>query len=241
MYLKIKDNNQTKQYTLTSSFQKPYMVVKHESTSSVLPLTTNTTSGMHLKVKANNTTYRPMEFTSASGSGTYYTSQVNSDGLSSVTALTYDEVTYVEPLYSYSLIRYDPAYGNVFQYNTASCGLRPTDNSSRRFSMSAIYCTRVAQGKRDNTRSGFSVWGYDYMTVTKWTTGPRTYVGSSQYTLGRSNAATPWASGGVYAWQVTGYNPVYDWVITNYSSHYATYTSAYSGVSSSSSSYETWQ
>ena len=45
-YLKIEKNNTTKEYLLTDSFNKPYMHIS----GSILPLTTNTTNGLHLKI-----------------------------------------------------------------------------------------------------------------------------------------------------------------------------------------------
>ena len=84
MYLKVQYNNSIKNYNLTNEYNKPYIKISN----SILPLTTNTTNGIHLNIQANNTTYRPLEYNSMSTSDTYYTSAVNSNGLSSTTALT---------------------------------------------------------------------------------------------------------------------------------------------------------
>ena len=84
MYLKVQYNNSIKQYTLTNNYNKPYIKVSN----SILPLTTNTTQGLCIKINHNNTTYRPLEYNSMSTSATYYTSGINSNGLSSTTALT---------------------------------------------------------------------------------------------------------------------------------------------------------
>ena len=84
MYLKVQYNNSIKNYNLTDNYNKPYIKVSN----SILPLTTNTTNGICIKIQANNTTYRPLEYQSMSTSDTYYTSAVNSNGLSSTTALT---------------------------------------------------------------------------------------------------------------------------------------------------------
>jgi len=84
MYLKIKNGTSVKQYTLTDSYAKPYIKVS----GSILPLTTQDTTGLRLKVKANNTTYRPLEYGSASASATYYTTSENTAGLSEITTLT---------------------------------------------------------------------------------------------------------------------------------------------------------
>ena len=81
MYIKIKNGTKTKEYTLTESYEKPYLHVK----SSVLPLTTNTTNGFHLKMKNNGKTYRPLEYKSS----TIYTTAANPGNMSSTTALTY--------------------------------------------------------------------------------------------------------------------------------------------------------
>ena len=84
MYLKIQNGTSTKQYTLTDSCNKPYLHVSN----SLLPLTTRTTSGLNLKAKDNNITYRAMEYNSTSESGYYSTSSVEPGNMSSTTALT---------------------------------------------------------------------------------------------------------------------------------------------------------
>lgn len=84
-YLKIKNGTETKQYTLTDNYSKPYLVV---NTNQVLPLTTDTTAGLRLNVGISDTTYRLLEYGSASASATYYTTAISSEGLSETTALT---------------------------------------------------------------------------------------------------------------------------------------------------------
>ena len=84
-YLPITDGIETKRYLATSAYPtKPYLHVGND----VIPLTTNTTNGLQLKVKVGTQTYRLMEYGSESASATYYTSAEVSEGLSEVTALT---------------------------------------------------------------------------------------------------------------------------------------------------------
>lgn len=90
MYIKIKNGSNVKQYTLTDAYQKPYIKVNNN----ILPLTTRTTNGLHLKVKDNGQTYRPLEYkqssssSSVSGSRSWYSSNANGAGLYDLTALT---------------------------------------------------------------------------------------------------------------------------------------------------------
>lgn len=84
-YLAISHGNESKRYLATSAYPtKPYMHVGND----VIPLTTNTTSGLQLKVKIGGQTYRPMEYGSESASASYYTTAEVSEGLSETTALT---------------------------------------------------------------------------------------------------------------------------------------------------------
>ena len=46
-YLVIKDSVQEVRYALTENFEKPYIKVNN----SILPITTNTTNGAHLKAR----------------------------------------------------------------------------------------------------------------------------------------------------------------------------------------------
>ena len=85
MYLEIKEGSSSKQYTLTDSYAKPYIKVSNQS---VLPLTTNTTQGLQLKVSIGGSTMRGMEFNTMSTSVTYYSSAANPGIMSSTTALT---------------------------------------------------------------------------------------------------------------------------------------------------------
>ena len=45
-YVKISKDGNEKSYLLTNEFNKPYMHIS----GSILPLTTNTTNGLHLKI-----------------------------------------------------------------------------------------------------------------------------------------------------------------------------------------------
>ena len=77
-----------KSYLVTNNYNKPYIKISN----SILPLTTNAPSygGGVIKCNINGNTYRVLEYrsTSSSSSDSYYTSAVNSDGLSNTTALT---------------------------------------------------------------------------------------------------------------------------------------------------------
>lgn len=75
-------------YTLTESpIGGPYL---HVNNSYYLPLTTSTSQGVRAIVESGTNSYRPMVYTSASGStyDSYYTSSVDPGNMSSTTALT---------------------------------------------------------------------------------------------------------------------------------------------------------
>lgn len=84
MQLKIKSGTSIKDYTLTSAYAKPYVNIAN---SSVLPLTTNTISGMQLKFKIGNQTYRALEYKGTS-SASYLTTADEARKLTNATALT---------------------------------------------------------------------------------------------------------------------------------------------------------
>lgn len=81
MYIRIQNGAKYKDYTLTSTYTKPYIVVK---SGSYLPLTTKTRTGMQLKIKNGTTTYRPLEYSREYIQKT----QTNTAGLQSITGLT---------------------------------------------------------------------------------------------------------------------------------------------------------
>ena len=97
MYLNIQDGNTSMQYTLTESYTKPYIKVNNES---VLPLITDTSQGLQLKVQINNQTYRGAVYSSTSESASYLTSSSNKGDMSNTTALTSVKTTSVETLTS---------------------------------------------------------------------------------------------------------------------------------------------
>ena len=83
-YLVVKNGNTTKSYECkTSHSSAPYLKV---NTSNYLDLTTNTTTGVQLKVKANGTTYRPLQTTTTiSSRSSEYTETTGYSGYVSTT------------------------------------------------------------------------------------------------------------------------------------------------------------
>ena len=85
MQLNIQSGATSKSYRLTDACDKPRLAVS----GSYIPLTIkDTETGLQLYAKVNNQTYRAMHYESMSTSATYLTTAANSEGLSSVTALT---------------------------------------------------------------------------------------------------------------------------------------------------------
>ena len=90
MNIHIQDGISSKTYTVTSACNKPRIAV---AGGGYIPLTTSTSNGLQLKAQINGQTYRAMEFISMSESGTFYTTMAQSEGLSSVTALTRESIS----------------------------------------------------------------------------------------------------------------------------------------------------
>ena len=89
MYLKIQNNGHTKTYTTTNAYPGPKLAVE----GGYIPLTTSTTNGLYIKANIGGVEHRAMEFMSRSESGTFLTTAVQSEGLSSVTALTRESIS----------------------------------------------------------------------------------------------------------------------------------------------------
>ena len=77
-------------YTLTEvQPNKPYLAVSN----SYLPLTTNTSQGVRMKIQSGTNSYRPMVYTSGSLESDYYTTSTDPGYMSSVSTLTRESVS----------------------------------------------------------------------------------------------------------------------------------------------------
>lgn len=269
MYLKIKNESNEKNYTLTSDYAKPYVVVRNGDVSSVLPLTPNTTQGLQLKVKLNDQTYRAMEYVSASGSSSgtksasasYLTSSEGSAGMSSTTALTrastsgtsyYTRASTSATSYLTRQSTSDTVYGTSTLYKTFSG--RGTFRSKATITRNTLYVSnwsRTASGKGSDAYAQWTVssfYGnkltYQQSLGTKTASGAVTsvtfcYNTGSAYTAVTGNLTT--LSGTTYKTRVSTSDTIYYTQSSTSATSYWTRssTSGYSGVSSSSSSMST--
>lgn len=100
LYLAIGNKTKTKTYRLTDSQISPnYLVIqtdiKQTNRRSYLPLTTKSKNEMHLAIRNNHKTYRPLEYSVTEyGTTTFYTfSTTTNEHLSSVTELTRESIS----------------------------------------------------------------------------------------------------------------------------------------------------
>ena len=187
MYLKVQYNNSIKPYTLTDNYNKPYIKVN----GSILPLTTNTTNGIHINIYANNTTYRPLEYNSMSTSDTYYTSAIQSNGLSSTTALTrsstYDTQYYTRS--STSSTVYDTVSNNISIISNVYIAYRNTVGYYYTSRTDNIYCGNVFFTNNPTLESIISIYTKTYKTTRRSSTNgggivTRTVTLTSSSTMG---------------------------------------------------------
>lgn len=230
-YLKIQNGTKTKEYTLTSAYQKPYIRVSN----SILPLTTRTTTGMHLKAQNGNTSYRPLEYvstsqsasTSESSSVTYKTSKANSAGLSSTTALTRASTS--QTVYDTRVSTSNTIYGTVTAGRYSYGRTRDYDKITRVYHISRT----ALEGQNGQVICYGS--SLEYYESNDWMT---THNTTSRYNLGFTSyyGAMTFALTAVTATRTTG--TTYQTRASTYQTRYLTRasTSGYSGVSSSSSS-----
>ena len=217
MYLKVQYNNSIKPYTLTDNYNKPYIKVN----GSILPLTTNTTQGLHIKISMNNITYRPLEYNSMSTSDTYYTSKVDSIGLSSTTALTRSS-TYDTQYYTRS-----STSSTVYYTRSSTSGTN--------------YLTKtVADNKINISHQITSRWQYTYMGIGNASSRSGGIQIASLATVGSSYRSNVGSQGNVQIQGLTVSWTQY-YISTYYTlSYYATdrpsviYTNTMSGTTASS-------
>lgn len=150
MDLKVSNSVTTKTYALTNvAPAKPYLNVSN----SFLPITTNTTSGLKLKVTKNNNTYRALEYGTVSSSDTFYTSANVSDGLSSTTGLTRASTS-----------------GTTYLTRASTSG---TNYGTRASTSNTVYGTRAStSGTNYGTRASTSATSY----LTRASTSGTTYL-----------------------------------------------------------------
>lgn len=132
-YLVVKDNNETKSYKCKSTYNSvPYLKVD----TGFLDLTTETTTGLQLKVKINNSTYRPVcsQTTTSSRSSEY----TETTGYSGVYDTTFEDVlttttgvdNYTQYLTRTSLESYIAKTSSVLMSYEGACGRFVTSQES---------------------------------------------------------------------------------------------------------------
>ena len=246
MYLKVQYNNSIKLYTLTDNYNKPYIKISN----SILPLTTNTTQGLHIKLYANNTTYIPLEYNSMSTSDTYYTSAIQSNGLSSTTALTrsstYDTQYYTRSSTS-STVYYTRSSTSATNYLTKS-GISCTSfrlhwtQSGQGYQNSPV--TNVQNmsaqitGSTSITKGSFYIYNGASLTATctVYTVTFSHYSYSSEHTGYPGNGTT-------YSTTNREYGQVLTFAITTFRDdnvYQANSYHSYSAIMNTSGSYGTW-
>lgn len=252
-YLKIKNGQSTKQYTLTDSYQKPYLKVSN----SVLPLTENTTSGLQLKVKNGTKTYRAMEYAETSGSGTFYTTAVDSSGLSETTKCSetvtltlsqpyYEEIT-SESLGTYTVSMVSTKYGSsLIRFAIPNVSTKfYTKAYSKLISDAPIYDVTFATTIETYTDDyGITYKNhFDFGVIAEFRNTSNTniiypVINSTYEPMCESILSKTHRRSRIYQQTTfTSYNRQemeLSWTATTRKKYY-------SGVSSSSSSYETWQ
>ena len=166
MYVVIKNSTKSKSYMTTDDCNKPYIVLKDGSRT---PLTTNTTNGFYINIKSSS---------SHTESASYLTTDTESSGMSSVTALTSEVV--------------DTYYSS----KADSAGLSSTTALTR--ASTSGYLTR-------SSASGYGTSGQT--TDVKVTISYRDYM-SSSYILMTGDQITSSNNGGVNILYVTAANKV---------------------------------
>lgn len=261
MYIGINNRKTTRSYMLTSGeILKPYIVVQTKNSSTTergtLPLTTNTTRGLHLSVQLGSTTYRPLEGHSVSASDTYYTSYEQSEGLSSTTALTRESTSGESYLtrsstsgYGTKTVNTKPTVQSAYRTTFTGTQMTPSGN----YTISG-YMTRTSSYSEIEYTIGGQV--RDYCTVTyisgysiKDNNGANKTTGNARATAQPyQTPPTCFISKQVYVATATVYTiteTITTATLTRSSTSGTSYltcssTSGYSGVSSSSSSSAEW-
>ena len=200
MYLKIKSDTDTKQYTLTDSFAAPYMHVS----GSVLPLTTSTIAGLHVEAKLGDQTYRPLEYGSASASATYYTSAVNSAGLSSTTALTRASTS------DTSYLTRASTSGTSYGTRSSTSGTTYTTTTAAGWYVSSVFnsnnslmytsVTKFGQDFKPDVTSWNSQYGYVYFTFISTSTDGTTRYRTKSFTLSTGYTASTVSNKSTYGY-----------------------------------------
>ena len=236
MYLKIEKGTKTKSYRLTDSTEKPYIMVQTSKSDSsgtttkksYLPLTTNSSSGLYMKVEKGTETYRPLEYKSVSGSDTYSSSSEDVGNLSSTTALTRASTS--NTIYGTKVSTTKTNY----QYITYS---NVTVRGRMQFGTQVINSCSVVANKY--TRSSINkashyIYGNNDMTVAIVHLG-----GEVTSSIGFLVNTTSHNYGITTGISFSATKTVYDTVVTTTGTTYQTRssTSGYTGISSSS--YET--
>ena len=203
MQLKIKSGTFIKDYTLTSAYAKPYVNIAN---SSVLPLTTNTITGMQLKFKIGNQTYRALEYKGTS-SASYLTTADEARKLTNATALT--RVSTSDTKYSTRVSTSDTEYltrvstsdtkyltksgGLIYSYSVSNSSYRnghwAANSSDYHYNTNSTLSYKMSYGTPDQFRgSGSNGWGSS-VTLSFWnsnrsvtmTTGYSLVSGKSEY------------------------------------------------------------
>lgn len=241
MYMKIKNGTNTKAYHLTESHEKPYIVVKNKG---VLPLTTNTTQGLQMKVKINNVTYRPLEYKTASSENTYSLSKLDSQGLSSTTGLTKISTASIRygTQYSTTNTRYGVStYNDTLTFRTYKYKLTAISKASLCSNEKILYTSQKITGT--NIKKLYRINNYCYRVISGRIDG-KNY--SSYITISAKNIistadylySTATNTDRMYSTTATFYDTVVSTTATIYDT--VATTTAYAGVSKSTYSIKTW-
>ena len=188
-YLAISHNNESKRYLATSAYPtKPYMHVGND----VIPLTTNTTSGLQLKVKIGGQTYRPMEYGSESASASYYTTAEVSEGLSETTALT--------------------------RVSTSGESYLTRESTSGTSYLTSVDCYRFRYTMTDGSHTSAQTYYdrtfiYDVPDVTSWSVDTASIRCQYMISVGNSYSYDTWGVATLYR-KTNGANPQYSYYET---------------------------
>lgn len=209
MKITVSNSTTTKAYSLTNvAPYRPYMTVSN-LTGWFLPLTTKTKSGYNFKVTKGTNTYRAMEYTSASGSASYYSTSDSPGNMSSTTALTRastSDTSYLTCVstsgttYLTRASTSDTSYGTCASTSGTTYLTRAstsaTSYGTRASTSSTTYYTRVStSGTSYQTRASTSAATYYTRVSTSGTNyGTRASTSDAKYATRASTSATVYST-----------------------------------------------
>lgn len=157
-YLCIKAGNATKSFTAkeTKEAGKPYLCVKANNSVGYFPLTTETSTGTQIKVKANNTTYRIVETYTTSVKSTV-TTNTSYETRQSTYSTTYGTKVYTSAT-TYGTRQSTSATGYYTRQSTSYTGYYTRSSTS-----STGYATRAS-----TSVTGYATRASTSSTIYKW-------------------------------------------------------------------------